>query len=218
MIGFKWNLTVFLIISNVIYVISESSVNNATSDPRSVNQISSNSLKLKNVNYAKYLSIENNSAIVKPDINPDAEQIFLPLNGHNYHPEKVLERLSTGPAIAVYDNEKQFDFLNFEPYIVKPLNVEYSQIFSHLQAKVQNKRNREAQELSKESQQSIVTLKKPGLHIDTSSYHGKYSMARDAIDNFCYRFFIPFLQNLFQMNMNFIMRPKTMSTRITCRI
>lgn len=173
MIGFNRNLVNLLIISNAIYVISESSANNATSDPRIVNQ-QPNSLKLKNVNYAKYLSIENDSAIIRPEKHPDAEQIFLPLNGHNYHPEKVLERISTDPAIAVYDNEKPFDFLNFEPYIVKPLNVEYSQIYSHLQAKVQKKRNREAEELSKESQQSIVTLKKPGLHIDTSSYYGKY--------------------------------------------
>lgn len=178
MFDFDWNLVIFQIISSAVIISTQSvsSDNNKTSVVKNETippTVISHSLKLKNNNYTQYLSIENNSAIVVPEKEVDSEQIFLPLNGHNYHPDKILERLSAGPEISTHDeNDKPFDFLNFEPYIVKPLNVEYSQIFSHLQAKVLKNKNREAQQLLKESKQSIVTHKKPGLHIDTSSYHG----------------------------------------------
>lgn len=198
MFNFNGKLIVLQIISSAVIISSQliHIHNNTTMSKNETTPTAtiSHSLKLKNNNYTKYLSIENNSAIVIPEKDPDSEQIFLPLNGHNYHPDKILERLNVDPKINVYDDSsdasKPFNFLNFEPYIVKPLNVEYSQIFSHLQAKVLKNKNREAQQLLKESKQSIVTHKKPGLHIDTSSYHGKLNMFFHQFISTIYKYFI----------------------------
>ena len=65
--------------------------------------------------------------IKKPKINPDAESIFLPINGNSYHPEKVLERIQT---YTDHKNRNSNNLLNFDAYILKPFNFDYSKVFS----------------------------------------------------------------------------------------
>lgn len=64
-------------------------------------------------------------------INPDAEQIFLPLPPQNYHPDKVLERFVAAPqddAINPYLND-------LSPYILKPFVFDYTKALADAREK-----------------------------------------------------------------------------------
>lgn len=64
-------------------------------------------------------------------INPDAEPIFLPLHSEKYKPFQIMERISATPTAKATVNRKynanqeqrnkdNFNFLNFDAYLVKP--------------------------------------------------------------------------------------------------
>lgn len=69
------------------------------------------------------VTIAGESAKQQPFIiNPDAEQIFLPLTPQNYHPDKVLERFT---AEAQQDELNPF-LQDLRPYILKPFIFDYT--------------------------------------------------------------------------------------------
>lgn len=87
-----------------------------------------------------------------PALNPDAELIFSPSRSQRYQYEKIMERLVVPPASAAaaapasessstatdanvtHDQQEQkrnkFNFLNFDAYLVRPMPVNYEQVFA----------------------------------------------------------------------------------------
>lgn len=71
-----------------------------------------------------------------PPINPDAETIFHPMHADKFHLDQIMERSSSG---GVYFNKpkshkkkNKFNPLNFDAYLVKPLNFSYKKVFATL--------------------------------------------------------------------------------------
>lgn len=73
-----------------------------------------------------------------PPLNPDSELIYPPSRSQRYQYEKIMERL-TGPPTASTTNQttpklrpkkKNFNYLNFDAYIVRPMHNNYKQVFA----------------------------------------------------------------------------------------
>lgn len=79
-----------------------------------------------------------------PSINPDSELIYSPSrSSQRYQYEQIMERLQQLPIEAQTGQKqpspqkqsrkkKEFNFLNFDAYLVKPMNVNYKQVFATL--------------------------------------------------------------------------------------
>lgn len=71
-----------------------------------------------------------------PPLNPDSELIFPPSHSHRYQYEKIMERLTAAPAattnqsINTWPKKKNFEFLNFDAYLVRPMHVNYRKVFA----------------------------------------------------------------------------------------
>lgn len=71
-----------------------------------------------------------------PPINPDAETIFHPMHADKFRLDQIMERSSSG---GVYYNKpkshkkkNKFNPLNFDAYLVKPMNFSYKKVFATL--------------------------------------------------------------------------------------
>lgn len=88
------------------------------------------SLKLKNINPHQTLSNISNvppyNSTEYPEENPDAEQIFLPLDGRHIHSDKVLERLAATNAPSLMGTTFDEALLDFSAYLTKPFVFDYS--------------------------------------------------------------------------------------------
>lgn len=72
-----------------------------------------------------------------PPINPDAEPIFKSKNADKYPFDQVMERSSMSGvyyANKPKSNKKKnkFNMLNFDAYLVKPMNFSYKKVFATL--------------------------------------------------------------------------------------
>lgn len=76
-------------------------------------------------------------------INPDSESIFLPVIAEKYKPYQVMERISapTTPKTGIerkfnrnkdMHNRDNFNFLNFDAYLVKPTEFSYNNVLATL--------------------------------------------------------------------------------------
>lgn len=76
-----------------------------------------------------------------PPLNPDSELIFAPSQTQRFPYEKIMERLTAAPlATATTSNKsvnhhqrelkKNFNFLNFDAYLVRPMPVNYQRVFA----------------------------------------------------------------------------------------
>lgn len=67
-----------------------------------------------------------------PPLNPDAEFISQPTNTHRIQPEKIMERLRADGESETTKNS-QFDYMNFDAYLPKPMKFNYNKVWATLQ-------------------------------------------------------------------------------------
>lgn len=69
-------------------------------------------------------------------INPDAEPIYVPLHGGKYKPYQIMERISSPSDVNTNRNSNtntrntDFNFLNFDAYMVKPKDFNYNNVLA----------------------------------------------------------------------------------------
>lgn len=117
----------FSILVNIVVVLGDAS-NNSSSETNARVIRSSNVIRP-----IKPMSSANQRSFRAPPINPDSELIISPSRSHRYQYEKIMERLQSLPTTTNRPKKKGFNFLNFDAYLVKPLNVNYKKVFATVQ-------------------------------------------------------------------------------------
>lgn len=73
-----------------------------------------------------------------PPINPLAEQVYVPKNlQQRYRPEQIMERLTSADTTSNAHgknrkHKKKFNLMNFDAYMVKPLDYNYNKVLATL--------------------------------------------------------------------------------------
>lgn len=129
-------MLVFAILLHEAAVLRANEITNATnseSDMRSIR--SPKTISIKPMDSKQQRSFRT------PPINPDSELIYSPSQGRRYQYEQVMERLrdvnqpnksGQSQSRGGRNKKKSFNFLNFDAYLVKPMNVNYKRVFATL--------------------------------------------------------------------------------------
>lgn len=124
------------ILLNIVVVFGAPNTNsNNDNSESSARQIrSSKSIPIQPMNLSS-----SQRAFKVPSINPDSELIYSPSrSSQRYQYEQIMERLqqlpvdTPAPQKQARSKKKEFNFLNFDAYLVKPMNVNYKQVFATL--------------------------------------------------------------------------------------
>lgn len=70
-----------------------------------------------------------------PPLNPDAEFITSSSNKHRFQPEKIMERVtqSENQETPERTQKTNFDYMNFDAYLVKPSELNYKTVWATLE-------------------------------------------------------------------------------------
>lgn len=119
----------FSILVNIVAVLGDAT--NSTSSETNARIIRSSSA-IRPIRPMSASASANQRSFRTPPINPDSELIFSPSRSHRYQYEKIMERLESLPTTTNRPKKKGFNFLNFDAYLVKPMNVNYEKVFATL--------------------------------------------------------------------------------------